>query len=147
MLMAPCVLAWSATAVEARLTKIRAGPPTLIDLSAFGATGPYLKIAGTFEGEIDPTDSHNAVIAGIGLAPTVNGRVHNTSTFYILRPADLSKDNGKLYYDFGNRGGKRILQWFNDGAPTDDPRPLPISGTGSSCARATSLPGAAGRVT
>jgi hypothetical protein len=36
---------------EARLTRITAGPSTIIDLPAFGATGPYLKIAGTFQGE------------------------------------------------------------------------------------------------
>ena len=34
---------------EARLTRITAGSPTIIDLPVFGATGPYLKIAGTFE--------------------------------------------------------------------------------------------------
>jgi len=34
---------------EARLTRITAGPPTVIDFPSFGATGPYMKIAGTFE--------------------------------------------------------------------------------------------------
>jgi hypothetical protein len=60
---------------EARLTRITAGPATVIDFPSFGATGPYLKIAGTFEGEIDPSDSRNAVIVDIGLAPQVSGKV------------------------------------------------------------------------
>ena len=56
------LLAFSA---EARLTRISAGPATIIDLPAFGTTGPYLKIAGTYEGELDPADPRNAVIADI----------------------------------------------------------------------------------
>jgi len=117
-------------AAEARLTRISAGPATVIDLSAFGATGPYLKIAGTFEGELDPANPRHAVIADIDLAPQVGGKVRYTSTFFILRPADLSKGNGKLFYDFGNRGSKRILQWFNDGTATNDPSTAEHFGNG-----------------
>ncbi len=124
-------LVWSVgSEVEARLVKIIAGPPILIDLPVFGATGPYLKIVGTFEGEVDPADPHNAGIVDIGLAPTVNGKVRYTSTFYILRPADLSKGNGKLFYFFGNRGSKPDLQWFNDGTPSNDPTTAEHFGNG-----------------
>src|ERR1700674_1682811 len=52
---------------QARLVRIDADPPAVIDLPVFGATGPYLKISGTFEGELDPTVRHNAVIADIDL--------------------------------------------------------------------------------
>jgi hypothetical protein len=106
---------------QARLVKMNAGAPVRIDLPAFGPTGAYLKISGTFEGELDPADRRNAVIADIGLAPTTNGKVRYTSTFQILRPADLGKGNRKIFYDFANRGSKRILQWFNDGTPSNDP--------------------------
>ena len=115
---------------EARLTRITAGSPTMIDLPVFGATGPYLKIAGTFEGEIDPSDSRSAVIVDIGLAPQVGGKVRYTSTFFILRPANLSKGNGKLFYDFGNRGSKRILEWFNDGTASNNPSTAEHFGNG-----------------
>jgi Alpha/beta hydrolase domain len=115
---------------EARLTRITAGPATFIDLPAFGDTGPYLKIAGTFEGEIDPSDRRNAVIADIDLAPTTAGKVRYSSTFFILRPADLSKGNGKIFYDFGNRGNKRILEWFNDGTASNDPATAEHFGNG-----------------
>ena len=108
---------------EARLTRIIAGPATFIDLPAFGDTGPYLKIAGTFEGELGPRRPTNTVIADIGLAPRTNGKVLYSSTFYILRPVNLGRGNHKIFYDFGNRGGKRILQWFNDGTASDDPSP------------------------
>lgn len=94
---------------------------TVLDLPVFGATGPYLKITGTFEGAVDPTDPRNAVIADIDLAPRENGMVRYRSTFFLLRPVDLARANGKIFYDFGNRGNKRILQWFNDAAPANDP--------------------------
>src|SRR5438445_11868448 len=77
------MLALGAEPAEARLTRIIAGPATFIDLPVFGDTGPYLKIAGTFEGELVPGDPHNAVIADIGLAPRTNGKVLYSSTFYI----------------------------------------------------------------
>lgn len=114
-------MAGLSTPAHARLTRINAGAPILIDLPAFGRTGAYLKIAGTFEGELDPADRRNAVIADIDLAPLENGNVRYTSTFFLLRPAELSRGNAKLFYDFGNRGSKRILQWFNDGTDSNDP--------------------------
>src|SRR5207248_842835 len=40
----------------ARLVRIHADPPVPIDASVFGAAGLYLKISGTYEGEIDSTD-------------------------------------------------------------------------------------------
>src|SRR5262249_54100614 len=106
---------------HARLTRINAGAPALIDLPAFGRTGAYLKIAGTFEGELEPTDRRNALIADIDLAPKDKGMVRYTSTFFVLRPVDLARGNAKLFYDFGNRANKRILQWFNDATESNDP--------------------------
>ena len=92
----------------------------VVPASVTGAA-PYLKLAGTFRGAVDPDDRRNAVIADLGLAPRANGRVEYESTFYVLRPADPAASNGKVFYDFGNRGNKRILQWFNDGVESNDP--------------------------
>jgi hypothetical protein len=76
---------WSA---QARLVRINGDPPTIVDLPAFGSTGPYLKISGTFDGELDPFEAHNAPIADIDRAPRSNGKVRYTSTFYVLRPQE-----------------------------------------------------------
>src|SRR5919197_4299218 len=84
---------------EARLTRLVSGEPTVIDLPTFGDTGRYLKISGTFEGELVPDDPHNAVIADIGLATRPTGKVLYTSTFYILRPVNLGRGNHKIFYD------------------------------------------------
>ncbi len=115
---------------NAGLTKLTIDSTTEIDLPAFGAPGPYLKIAGTFSGELDPDDPLNAVIADIALAPRVNGKVQYTSTFMILRPLNLNQGNRKIFYDFGNRGNKFILQWFNDGGVSNDPTTASDFGNG-----------------
>ncbi len=73
---------------QARLTRIHAKEPVLIDLPMFGATGPYLKITGTYEGEIDPGDRRNSVIADIKLAPSSNGKVHNAVHAYFVMKAN-----------------------------------------------------------
>lgn len=89
--------------------------------AAVTGAAPYLKLEGTFRGAVDPDDRRNTVIADLALAPRTNGLVEYESTFYVLRPADPAAANGKVFYDFGNRGNKRILQWFNDGAESNDP--------------------------
>lgn len=119
--LAAIAIAGFVSQAQARLVRINAMAPTEIDLSVFGPSGPYLKIAGTFEGELDPADPRNAVIADLDLAPKSGGKVRYTSTFMILRPANPGNGNRKIFYDFGNRGNKRILQWLNDGTETNDP--------------------------
>src|SRR5215831_17514884 len=46
------------------------------------------------------------------------------------RPLDLAKGNRRLFYDFGNRGNKRILEWFNDGKESNDPTTAADFGNG-----------------
>ena len=119
-----------AAPAEARLTRITIDKTTVIDLPVFGATGPYLKLTGTYEGELDPADPKNAVIADIALAPRTDGKVHYKTTFAILRPAVMAKGNGKIFHDFGNRGNKYTLLWFNDGTPDNDPKSAADFGNG-----------------
>jgi hypothetical protein len=104
---------WGVTAVTVTRQEI-------VPASVTGAA-PYLKLAGRFRGAVDPNDRRNSMIADLGLVPRVNGLVEYESTFYILRPADAAASNGKVFYDFGNRGNKRILQWMNDGQESNDP--------------------------
>ena len=71
----------AATPASARLTHLNIARTEIIDLPAFGATGAYEKIVGTFDGEIDPANPRNAVIVDLDLAPTVNGKVRYSATF------------------------------------------------------------------
>lgn len=89
--------------------------------TAFGAAGPYVRIAGTAAGELDPKDPRNAVIANLDKAKTNDrGLVEYEVDFYIMRPADPSKGNRKLLYDVTNRGRKFLLTWIHD-APQTSP--------------------------
>jgi len=72
---------------------------------SFGSAGAYEKITGTFTGEVDPKDTHNAIIQDLALAPTnANGKVEYKSEFVLFKPKDMSKASGVLRYDAPNRG-------------------------------------------
>src|SRR5205809_1355493 len=68
--------------------------------------GQYEKLVGKAFGEVDPTDSKNAVIVDIELARDPDGKVRYSFDFYILKPIDLSKGAHKVMYEPPNRGGK-----------------------------------------
>lgn len=62
-------------------------------------------LSGHFEGALNPTDSHNTIITDIALAPrNAQGKIEYAATFQILKPADLSKASGLLFYQVVNRG-------------------------------------------
>ncbi|HVO90528.1 MAG TPA: alpha/beta hydrolase domain-containing protein [Casimicrobiaceae bacterium] len=111
----------AASASEARVTKI-----TLVSRESptyagrtFGAVGPYERIIGTASGEIDPADRHNAIIQDIQLAPrNANGKVEYTASFTLVKPVDMSKANGILFYNINNRGS-RNFPYNNGGDPGD----------------------------
>jgi hypothetical protein len=66
---------------------------------------PYEILRGTFFGELDPRDPHNAAITDIMLAPrNPAGKVEYSATFQIARPIDPGRSSGVLIYDVPNRG-------------------------------------------
>src|ERR1700730_10394869 len=76
---------------------------------SFGAVGQYEKLIGTASGETDPTDPRNAIITDIQLAPrNANGKVLYTATFTLIKPIDLTKGNGVLFYNVVNRGSRNF---------------------------------------
>jgi hypothetical protein len=76
---------------------------------SFGTVGQYEKIIGTASGEIDPADRRNAIIQDIQLAPrNANGKVTYTATFTLIKPIDMSKGNGNLFYNVVNRGSRNF---------------------------------------
>lgn len=107
--------------VEAEITHIEIEPSVSIEFDSFGDVGAYEKITGNIEGEIDPADRRHLDIVDIDLAPTINGMIQYRAPFYIFKPTDPAKANGKVFYAMGNRGAKRALQWLNDGAASNNP--------------------------
>jgi hypothetical protein len=91
--------------------------------AAFGTAGQFEKLIGRAYGEVDPKDSLNAVIEDIGLAPrNSKGYVEYSMDIYILKPIDMGKSNGKIFFDILNRGRKLMLPFFCGGPMGNDPK-------------------------
>lgn len=98
---------------------------------AFGATGPYERLAGTIYFAIDPRNSANLIIADIDKAPrNAAGQVEFSSDFYLLKPVDSSRGNGTVLYEVSNRGGKGMVGFFNFAAGGVDPQTAEQFGDG-----------------
>ena len=88
----------------------------------FGAAGPYEKLAGTVHFALDPRAPANKLIVDLDLAPrNARGLVEFSADFYMLKPVDPAKGNGRLFYEAGNRGTKRILPVFQRATGSTDP--------------------------
>ena len=76
----------------------------------WGQAGPYERLVGTAYLEVDPNDPLNAVIVDLELAPrNARGLVEFSTPFFILKPVDLARGNGKIYYTINNRGNDALL--------------------------------------
>lgn len=97
----------------------------------FPVTGPYEKLIGKIYGEVDPKSRLNKIIVNLDKAPrNRRGRVEYSSHFCILKPVDMARGNGKIFFDAPNRGGKRILSFLNDAPEANDPTTLAHAGNG-----------------
>jgi hypothetical protein len=97
----------------------------------FPITGAYEKLIGKIYGEVDPKNRPNKVIVNLDKAPrNRRGRVEYWSDFCILKPLDMARGNGKLFYDAPNRGGKRIVAFLNDAPQSNDPTTIQDAGNG-----------------
>ncbi len=106
--VAIAMFAW-APPLQARVKKIviekKASPA--FDGASFGAAGQYETLAGKAYGELDPKDPHNAIITDIELAPrNAKGLVEYVTTFFIVKPIDMSKSSQLMWQDVPNRGGR-----------------------------------------
>jgi hypothetical protein len=92
--------------LSARITKITItsrGPA--YNNQSFGAIGQFEKIKGIATGEIDPKDRRNALITDIQFAPkNARGRVEYRTNFTLVKPVDMSRSSGVLFYNIVNRG-------------------------------------------
>lgn len=96
----------------------------------FADAGPYERIVGRLYIEVDPNDPANARVSDLALAPTnERGRVEVWTDFFLLKPVDLARGNGRLLYDVANRGNKVALGTFNGGGG-NDPTTMEHAGDG-----------------
>ena len=101
------------------------------DGMAFGAAGPYERLIGRAHFAVDPTAQANAWVVDLDKAPRdADGKVRIAADIMILTPADPARGNRRVFYDYGNRGHKRILQFFNDAVHSNDPITQAHAGNG-----------------
>lgn len=101
------------------------------DGHAFGQAGPYERLSGKVHFRIAPNSVPEGSIEDLDLAPLDdNGRVRCVADFMLLKPVDAPAGNGRLFFDYGNRGNKRALQFFNDARHSNDPMSRAHAGNG-----------------
>ena len=97
------LLAWVPPA-QARITRI------VIDntapVTATGQTIAYESIAGRAFGELDPHDRHNSIITDILSGTDPDGKVRYVTSFFVVKPVDMSQASGFMWHDVPNRGGR-----------------------------------------
>ena len=108
---------------EARVVRLRIERrETVLNGHPFGAAGPYEKLVGKVDFALDPDLPRNEKIVDLKLAPrNARGEVEFSADFYLLKPLDPRRGNGRLFYEVGNRGGKSMIATFQKATGSLDP--------------------------
>ncbi|PYR01422.1 MAG: hypothetical protein DMF97_07820, partial [Acidobacteria bacterium] len=111
------------SAADARVVRLRIERrETVLNGRPFGAAGSYEKLIGRVDFGLDPDAPANAAIVDLKLAPrNARGEVESSADFYLLKPVDPRRGNGRLFYEVGNRGGKAMLVTFQKASASFDP--------------------------
>jgi hypothetical protein len=97
----------------------------------FGAVGAYELLSGDIEFLADPSAPDLARVIDLDKAPRdAQGLVRYKSGFNLLKPVDMARGNRRVFFDYGNRGNKRALQFFNDAKPANVLSNLEHAGNG-----------------
>ena len=119
------------TASSARITLSLDERIDFADGHRFGETGPYERLSGRAQFAVPPAAATQPVVTDLDKAPRgPDGLVAFAADVCILRPAEAGRGNGRLFFDYGNRGNKRALAFFNDAPAANDPRTLEHAGNG-----------------
>ncbi len=86
----------------------------------FERTGPYEWLTGKAFYAIDPNEPGLPYVCDLDLAPRNDaGQVEFASTVTIVKPVDMSRGNGRVLYEFSNRGGRAAITALNYGKGRD----------------------------
>src|SRR6185312_7436202 len=113
--------------VEFRITDRR----PFADGHEVGAVGGYDRLTGRVHFAVDPLAPAQRDVVDLDQPPRdAGGLVHFAADCMILKPVDLARGNRRVFYDYGNRGHKRAVQFFNDAVHSNDPSTLAHAGNG-----------------
>jgi hypothetical protein len=123
VLVAAVAILLTSSLAEARVVRLRIERrEPVLNGRAFGAAGPYEKLVGKVDFGLDPEIPRNGTIVDLKLAPrNARGEVESSADFYMLKPVDPRRGNGRLFYEVGNRGGKSLLSTFQKATGSPDP--------------------------
>ena len=89
---------------------------------SFGEAGGYERLTGRVRFLADPAGGGHPRIVDLEKAPrTAEGMVEYTADFCLLKPVEPARGNRRVFFDYGNRGNKRALQFFNDAVGSNSP--------------------------
>ncbi|MBS0280719.1 MAG: hypothetical protein JSR25_06135 [Proteobacteria bacterium] len=122
-----------AASAEARVVALHVERrEAVLNGKTFGNAGAYEKLVGKVEFALAPKAAINKNIVDLGLAPrNAKGEVGFTADFYMLKPVDPAKGNGRLFDEIGNRGGKAMLITFQKAKGSRDPQTADEYGDGA----------------
>ena len=117
-------LALATSASEARVVRLVVERrESVLNGRPFGLAGAYETLAGTVEFALDPQHPRNQDVVDLALAPRdAQGEVRFSADFYLIKPVDFARGNGRVYYEVPNRGGKAILRRLQYARSSLDPR-------------------------
>ena len=97
----------------------------------FGDSGAYEYLTGRAEFAVDPKAPDLQAVTDISFAPVEgDGKLRFAADFALLKPVDLARGNRRVFFDYGNRGNKRCLQFFNDAIGSNSPSAPEHAGNG-----------------
>src|SRR3989442_4484269 len=133
VLVATLALVLASSATEARVVRLRIERrEVVLNGRSFGAAGPYEKLVGTVDFALDPDLPRNGAIVDLKLAPrNPRGDIEFSADFYLLKPVDPRRGNGRVFYEGGNRGGKSMLATFQKATGSPDPATQAAFGDGA----------------
>ena len=131
--MGVCAAVLLAGSADARVVKLRIErKEAVLNGKAFGHAGAYEKLVGKVDFALDPKLAINKKIVDLDLAPkNAKGEVEFNADFYMLKPVDAARGNGRLFDEVGNRGNKAILQTFQKAKNSKDPTTAEEFGDGA----------------
>jgi hypothetical protein len=101
------------------------------DGQSFGDVGAYERISGRAHFAVHPRAPAQLDVVDLDKAPVDDkGLVRFAADFMLLRPRELERGNRRVFYDYGNRGHKRAVQFFNDAQHSNTPSTLAHAGNG-----------------
>ena len=133
--LAPVLIGVFAISAQAHIIEIGVrGIEPFAAGAPFGSSGAYERVWGVAKGELDPADPRNKGIVNLDRVPrNARGRVEYEVEWFMLRPADASKGNHKLFHEVTNRGRKFLMHWLMDApaqavAAVNDPKSIGDAG-------------------